>query len=233
MVTREPSSWVALLLIAAIACGGSPSGDPAARATLLAEIEAAEDLVIGHVFTELMPNDRLVEATRALCHLHTRLGPEQASPETDSLLRSLDWNAPANAAMLDLMLEIGRETVCDDRTPPPLADLLPPRPALAGVAGPAEVDRNIVAFLETEDGREFISAIRDRETTPVFTQTMTDRELIDIARGICQTRSELGPDAEAEIRRHRETYGWSGEADAAMFDLLLETADAVCITVGA
>lgn len=234
---RLPASSLVLLLVAAaIACSGSPSGDPSARAALLAKIEATEDLVIGHVFTEFMPDSRLVEAARALCDLHDRVGVEDASQETDSLLRSLDWNAPANSAMLDLMLKVGRTTVCrDTTTAAPLADLLPPRPPFATSADVAEIDQTIATFLETDEGQRFIATIRDREATlvAVFTTTMTDEELVSQARGVCQTWAELGSEADAELRRTQESYGWTGETDAAMFELLLDSADAVCITVGA
>lgn len=62
---------------------------------------------------------------------------------------------------------------------------------------------------------------------------MSDVELVRQARGICWTWAELGPDADAEVRRVQESHGWTGEADAAMFEQLLDVADAVSITVGA
>jgi hypothetical protein len=228
------SRWLALLLIATLtACGGSPS---AARTTLITEIRTAEDLVIGYALTELMSNNKLVEAAQALCDLHDRLGPHEASRETEALLRSLNWNAPANPAMLDLMLEIGRTTVClDTRTPAPsLAELLPERLRIGGGATAAEVDRAVAAFLDTDEGQQFVGAIRNRQATlgEVFTVSMSDVDLVRQARGMCCTWAELGPDADAELRGLQETYGWIGEADAEMFELLLDVADAACITVG-
>jgi len=231
---RSPASSLALLLIATLAaCGGSPS---AARTRLITEIRTAEDLVIGHALTELMSNNELVGAAQALCELHDRLGSDEASRETEALLRSLDWNAPANPAMLDLMLEIGRTTVClDTRTPSAsLAELLPERPQIGGGATAAEVDRAVAAFLDTDEGQQFVATIRNRQATlgEVFTVSMSDVELVRQARGICWTWAELGPDADAELRSAQEVYGWTGEADAKMFELLLDVADAACITVG-
>jgi hypothetical protein len=237
-VTAILHGALALLLIATLAaCGGSPAGDPAARPTLVNAIRDAEDLVIGHALTELMSNNELVEAARALCDLHDRLGPDEASQQTEALLRSLDWNAPANPAMLDLMLEIGRTTVCLDTGAPasPLAELLPERPHIGGGATGAEVDRAVAAFLDTDEGRHFVATIRNRQATlgEVFTVSMSDVELVRHARGICWTWAELGPDADAELRSAQEAYGWTGEADTEMFELLLDVADAACITVGA
>jgi len=215
---------------------GSSSRQPTPADELIAAVREAEALVVGEVFTELMTNNRLVDATLALCDLQNRVGPDVAKQETDGLLRSLDWNAPANPAMLRLMLEVGRITVCTETgtIERSLAEILPARRQIGPGATGADVDASVAAFFDTADGMQFIATIRDHQATlgDVFTKSMTDEELASLARGICWTWSELGSGAEAELRSHQEIYGWTGEADAAMFDLLLDVADVVCITVG-
>lgn len=234
--------WIGPALVAfatMIGACGSSSDDPAApnHHLLVTEVRDAESLVVGLVFTQLMTDDDIVAATLALCELESRLGFDAAVTEATGILRSLDWRAPANGSMLGRMLRTGGMSVCGEEAgaaaDTALADLLPARPQWGGATA-AEVDAAVATFLDTSEGAVFISTIRQQEAEypAVFTAAMSDDDLVDLARGICSTIGELGPDADAELRRHQESYGWTGEADGAMFALIVESADAVCITVG-
>ena len=234
--------WIgpALVALAAVigACGSSQN-DPAAtnRHLLVSEVRDAESLVVGLVFTQLMTDDDIVAATLALCDLESRRGFDAAVEEATGILRSLDWRAPANGSMLGRMLRAGETSVCGEAgtAETALAQLLPARPQFSiGGATAADVDAAVAAFLDTSEGDLFITTIRQQELEhpEVFTAAMSDDELVDLGRGICSTIGELGPAADAELRGAQETYGWTGEADSAMFALIVDSSDAICITVG-
>jgi hypothetical protein len=65
-----------------------------------------------------------------------------------------------------------------------------------------------------------------------FTEAISDDELVEMARGICQTIGELGPNADDELRLYQEAYGWTSDADSAAFTLVVDSSGPVCITVG-
>ena len=240
MARRNRWFGPALMALAAVigACG-SPQDDAAAtnRHLLVTEIRDAESLVVGLVFTQLMTDDDIVAATLALCDVESRLGYDAAIEEATGILRALDWRAPANGSMLGRMLRTGGTSVCGEagtEAETALAQLLPARPQWDPGATAADVDAAVAAFLDTTEGNLFITTIRQQEAEhpDVFTAAMSDDELIDLGRGICSTIGELGPDADEELRRHQASYGWTGEADSAMFALIVDSSDAVCITVG-
>ena len=191
------------------------------------------------VFTQLMTDDELVDAALALCQMRDQLGSEAAVAEASATARSLDWNAPANASMLERMLETASLSVCAEAGgTAPLESLsltLPARPQIDIGANPSEVDESVAAFLESPDGAGFIATIREQEASqgPVFTESMSDEDLVHLGRGICSTQAELGPSADDELRRHQAAYGWTSDADTAAFNLLIASVDAVCATVGA
>jgi hypothetical protein len=240
MARRNRWFGPALMALAAVvgACG-SPQDDAAAtnRHLLVTEIRDAESLVVGLVFTQLMTDDDIVAATLALCDLESRRGFDAAVESATGILRSLDWRAPANGSMLGRMLRVGVTSVCGEAgvAETTLAQLLPARPQFEiGGATAAAVDAAVAAFLDTSEGDLFITTIRQQEAEhpEVFTAAMSDDALVDLGRGICSTIGELGPDADEELRGHQESYGWTGEADSAMFALIVDSSDAVCITVG-
>jgi hypothetical protein len=239
MARRNRWFGPALMALAAVigACG-SPQDDAAAtnRHLLVSEIRDAESLVVGLVFTQLMTDDDIVAATLALCDLESRRGFDAAVEEATGILRSLDWRAPANGSMLGRMLRVGVTSVCGEAgtAETALAQLLPARPQWDPGATAADVDAAVAAFLDTTEGNLFITTIRQQEAehSDGFTAAMSDDELVDLGRGICSTIGELGSDADEELRRHQESYGWTGEADSAMFALIVDSSEAVCITVG-
>ncbi|OFW63301.1 MAG: hypothetical protein A2135_02960 [Actinobacteria bacterium RBG_16_67_15] len=231
---------VLVVLAVVIGACGSSQNDPAAtnRHLLVSEVRDAESFVVGLVFTQLMTDDDIVAATLALCDVKSRLGYDTAIEEATGILRALDWRAPANGSMLGRMLRAGGTSVCGEagtEAETALAQLLPARPQFSiGGATAADVDAAVAAFLDTSEGDLFITTIRQQEAQhpEVFTAAMSDDELVDLGRGICSTIGELGPDADEELRRHQASYGWTGEADSAMFALIVDSSEAVCITVG-
>jgi hypothetical protein len=112
--------------------------------------------------------------------------------------------------------------------------VLPARPQFGGGGTAADVDAAVAAFLGTTEGVFFIATIRavEAEHPAVFTAAMNDDDLVRLGRGICATIGELGPGADEELRRHQEAYGWTSDADSAMFTLIVDSSDTVCITVG-
>ena len=232
------AGWIALIVSLALVGCGSPRGDSVtSRQVLVSDIRSTETLVVGHVFTELMTDDEIVAAALALCDMERRLGRDAALEEAIAAVRSLDWDAPANSSMLSRLLQVGAASVCgepDASAETPLAEVLPPRPQIGSGSTAADVDASIAGFLDTTEGGLFIATIREHEARypGVFTATMSDDELVVLARGICQTIGELGLGADDELRRYREAYGWTSDADSGAFALIVDSSDPVCITVG-
>ena len=203
----------------------------------IGEIRDAEALVIGEVFTELMSDSDLVAAALALCEMGDETGDVNAVAEAYDVIDRFDWNMPAHESMVERILGIGRPTACSVDLPPvglPFDAVIPPRPQ-DGIASPlGDVDALMQGFLDTLDGQMFIKAIRDEQKrlAPVFTETLTDIELVRLARGFCSTSAELGDASGSEFRLHQESRGWTGPADDKMFTLVIEASDAVCATVG-
>ncbi len=228
---------IALIASLALVGCGSPGGDSASRQVLVSDIRATETLVVGHVFTELMSDDEIVATALALCDMEQRLGRDSALVEATAMVRSLDWDAPANSSMVTRLLQVGSTSVCEEPDAvagAPLAEVLPPRPRIGSGATAADVEASIAGFLDTTEGVAFIATIRahEGEHPGVFTSAMSDDELVVLGRGICQTIGELGPAADDELRLHREAYGWTSEADTAAYALVVAASDSVCITVG-
>lgn len=97
-----------------------------------------------------------------------------------------------------------------------------------------DVDATIQAFIDSAAGQAFLTAVRLEEArlSPVFTETLSDADLVHLARGICQTEAELGGAAAAEHDRYLEAYGYTSVADVEMFDVLTDASAPVCATVG-
>lgn len=203
-------------------------------------IRESEALVVGVVFSELMSDADLVAAALVLCEMETNLGFERAIDEATTVVSFLDWNLPAHRSMLGTILGIGLSAVCDTPGLPPalqsLDQILPERDQTNSPATADDTEALIGAFLDTAVGQVFISTIRNQEdvtTAPVFTEALTDEEIVRFARGVCSTIAELGPDATAEIQLHQQNQGWTSPADDAMVSVLLEAASgSVCATVG-
>ncbi len=203
-------------------------------------IRASEALVVGEVFSEFMSDSDLVAAALALCEMETNLGFDPAIDEATTVVGTLDWNLPAHRSMLSQILGVGLSAVCDTPGLPPtsrsLDEILPNRDQTSPPAVPDDIDALIGAFLDTVEGQVFIKAIRDQEdatAAPVFTQELTDTQIVRFARGVCSTLAELGPDATAEIQLHQQNEGWTSPADNAMVAVLVEAASgSVCATVG-
>lgn len=227
-----------MTLVPLVASCGSGTGEGGSdRSVLLTEVRAAEDLVVGRVFTMVMSNDEVVRMTQALCQIEVAHGLEGAIGEASQVLKPLDWDAAANPAMVALMLRVGATTVCtetDPSNPTSLDGLASANPPIGSGSTGAEVERSIAAFLETIGGIEFIGAIRALEVAHdgVFSGSMSDEELVRLGIGICSTWAELGPAADAELAGTQEIYGWTSDADDLMWNHILDTATAVCITVG-
>ena len=185
----------ALVVLAVVTGGcGSRRGYSAEtdRQVLVNEIRVAETLVVGLVFTQLMRDNDIVTATQALCVIESRLGFDGAIEEATVMLRSLDWDAPANRSMLGRMLRLGSTSICeeaDTAADTPLTAVLPTRPQLDTGATAADVDAAIAAFLDTAEGALFVTTIRGLEADhpEVFTAAMTDDELVRLESGICST----------------------------------------------
>jgi len=203
----------------------------------IGEIRDAEALVIGQVFTELMSDFDLVVAALALCEMSDKTDDVTAVAEASEVIDRFDWNMPAHESAVERILGIGRPTACSVGLPPvglPFDAVIPPRPQ-NGITPPlGDVDALMQGFLDTLDGQMFIKTIRDerRRLAPVFTETLTDIELLRLARGFCSTSAELGDASSKEFRLHQESMGWTGSADDEMFTLVIEASDAVCAIVG-
>ena len=121
----------ALVVLAVVTGGcGSRRGYSAEtdRQVLVNEVRVAETLVVGLVFTQLMRDNDIVTATQALCVIESRLGFDGAIEEATVMLRSLDWDAPANRSMLGRMLRLGSTSICeeaDTAADTPLTAVLP------------------------------------------------------------------------------------------------------------
>lgn len=192
--------------------------------------------MVGLVFTQIMRDEDIIEAALALCAMRNEHDGKAALEQGTAMLRVLDWRAPANTAMLRHILSATDPALCSEAASGyrSLDQILPPRPQIGGGGSAADVDAAMAAFLETPEGKQFIGTIREFESASpdVFTAAMTDGELVRWARGICATQSELGPGAAEELRLTQESYGWTSDADDAMFAVLVEESAAVCITVG-
>ena len=227
--------------------------EPAAQ-EFVDHVRELETLVVGDVFTEYMFDADLADLGLALCELEAA-APGSALPQLEGVLDRYDWIMPANRAIGEDVIDVTEVGLCDSglaSTGLPIDALVAPRPqspvtetetppdastTSVGQRSPAtggSVDDALSAFLETPDGESFIGSIRDAEAelSPVFTESMLDVELARLARGFCSTSAELGGDAPDELRLHQETYGWTGPSDDAMFHLIVELSDLVCITVG-
>lgn len=203
----------------------------------IAEIRDAEALVVGQVFTELMSDSDLVAAALVLCDMGDATDDTSAIAQASEVIDRFDWNMPAHGSMVERILGVGRPTACSvGLSPPdlPFDAVVPPRPQNGLTPPIGDVDALIQGFLETANGQMFIKSIRDEEPrlAPVFTETLSDAELVRLARGVCSTSAELGDASGDELRLHQEARGWTSPADDEMFTLIIEDSDAVCATVG-
>lgn len=247
--------WLLLLVVLLVGCNtATQSGAVLTTATpttsayvaflstadgelLVSNIRDAEALVIGDVFTDLMNDSALVSLTLVLCAIGDSTDDSVPLVDAREVLSRFDWNMPANAAMAEHIFATGRATACSAGLSPPdlpLDAVIPPRPQGGSIGEVGDIDSLMAEFLATEDGQRFIEVIRqsERNSSPVFTETMTDLDLVRLARGICSTEAELGADASTELRLYQQSRGWTQPSDEAMFGLLSGASVLVCSTVG-
>ena len=249
---RRMSVGAISILVAIAACGdGVGVGDGTTRvpdvyddyvatvegAGFVEQIRGAEQLVVGEVFTEHRTARDLVLLAVVMCEAAEASGDAAAAEQTRAVVDRLDWISPAHGEMVGTLFVAAGATVCAADLPSPglpLDAVVVARPHDGTVRPLDDVDATIQAFIESDQGQAFRDLVRseERRLSPVFTEEMTDMEVVRLVRGICQTEAELGAAAGAEQRLFLETYGWTSESDVEMFDVLTEHRSPVCATVG-